>query len=381
MQSQPDRLAFANALRGIAALVVLVSHYVVMFDQIHGEYGGFAALPKNAFPAQVVWLNELIKPIHLGALGVALFFLVSGLVLPISVRSYARAPMGRAAFVTARVLRLVPTYAVGLAISFATWWWATKHNGVPFERGTLSIYLANVSLFRDWIGVPQVDGVVWTLEVEAKFYLLILLFWGAVASQRVWPTLVVAALAVAAAPLNAQFPMSWNPPANFAWALPFLAYMGIGVGFSYHYMGRLSSRGLIALCVALLGAFVGIYWYNKAQVEVPASYAFALAAFAALYGWRRSWDGGPVVRFFARISYPLYAVHAPIGYIALRYLIGNGWNAMLAFGVVTTVVTAIAWATHVFIEARSQEIGKRMAQAIQRAAAGRLAGRERRSAA
>jgi len=381
MQLQPDRLAFANALRGIAALVVLVSHYVVMFDQIHGQYGGFAALPGNSFPASVVWLNDLIKPVHLGALGVALFFLVSGLVLPISVRSYARAPMGRAAFVTARLLRLVPTYAAGLAISFGAWSWATTHNGVPFERGTLSIYLANVSLFRDWIGVAQVDGVVWTLEVEAKFYLLILLFWGAVASQRLWPTLVVAALAVASAPLHADFPMSWNPPANFAWALPFLAYMGIGVGFSYHYMGRLSSRSLGTLCAVLLGAFIGIKWYNKAPVEVPASYAFALAIFAALYTWRRSWDGGAVIRFFARISYPLYAVHAPIGYIALRYLIGSGWNAVLAFGVVTAAVTAIAWAMHVLIEARSQEIGKKLAQAIQRAAANRIEGRDQRSAA
>ena len=91
------RIDFANALRGIAALVVLVSHYVVMFDQIHGEYGGFAALPAQAYPALLGWLNDLIKPIHLGALGVALFFLVSGLVLPLSVRSYARAPAGRRA--------------------------------------------------------------------------------------------------------------------------------------------------------------------------------------------------------------------------------------------------------------------------------------------
>jgi len=381
MQPQPDRLAFANALRGIAALVVLISHYVVMFDQIHGQYGGFAALPRNAFPAPVVWLNELIKPIHLGALGVALFFLVSGLVLPLSVRSYARAPAGRSAFVVARLFRLLPTYAVGLAISFGAWAWATSHNGIPFERGTLAIYLSNISLFRDWIGVQQVDGVVWTLEVEAKFYLAILIFWGAVAAQRIWPALILGALAVAVAPLHAQFPLSWNPPANFVWTVPFLAYMCIGVGFSFHYMGRLSTRGLVVLAAVLLAVFVGVSRYNHVSAEVPASYAFALCVFAALYAWRRNWGGGAVVGFFARISYPLYAVHAPIGYVALRYLIGNGWNAVLAFGVVTAVVTAIAWAMHMLIEARSQEFGKKIAQAIQRATSNRVAGRERRSAA
>ena len=345
------RIDFANALRGIAALVVLVSHYVVMFEQIHGEYGGFAALPAGSYPELVLWLNDLIKPIHLGA------------------------PGGRSAFLVARLFRLLPTYAVGLAISFGAWSWATSHNGIPFDRGTLAVYLSNISLFRDWIGVQQVDGVVWTLEVEAKFYLAILIFWGAVAAQRIWPALVIAALAIAVAPLHAQFPLSWNPPANFVWTVPFLAYMCIGVGFSFHYMGRLSTRGLVILAAALLAVFVGVSRYNHVSAEVPASYAFALGVFAALYAWRRNWGGGAVVSFFARISYPLYAVHAPIGYVALRYLIGSGWNAMAAFGVVTGGVTLLAWLMHVLIEGPSQDIGKRLAGFIQRAAAARISAR------
>jgi len=46
--------------------------------------------------------------------------------------------------------------------------------------------ISNMTLFRDWMGQGQIDGVIWTLEIEAKFYLFILLVWTAIGKGKLY---------------------------------------------------------------------------------------------------------------------------------------------------------------------------------------------------
>ncbi|VVE84760.1 hypothetical protein PSP31121_04932 [Pandoraea sputorum] len=50
--------------------------------------------------------------------------------------------------------------------------------------------------FRDWAPVAPIDGVAWTLEVAAKFYLFIVVLWFAFACKRIWPVIVVVGIMV-----------------------------------------------------------------------------------------------------------------------------------------------------------------------------------------
>ena len=84
--SQQHKSQFADTLRGIAAGLVLLDHTL--------DLAGLSLTAK--FPL-----------LSLGQLGVALFFLVSGFVIPISLPKYS-VP----GFLVARVLRIYPTYAV-----------------------------------------------------------------------------------------------------------------------------------------------------------------------------------------------------------------------------------------------------------------------------
>jgi hypothetical protein len=45
-----ERIKFANALRGIAALIVVFCHYVPVFNAIRGGYKSFPLLPEPPFP-------------------------------------------------------------------------------------------------------------------------------------------------------------------------------------------------------------------------------------------------------------------------------------------------------------------------------------------
>src|SRR4029077_7376771 len=90
------------------------------------------------------------------------------------------------------VLRIWPTYAVGLTITAlmvigcAAWFGQPR----PFAWPT---YFLQLLFVQDMFGVISIDGIVWTLEIEVRFYILMAFMAGAVSLGRIWPLAVAAA--------------------------------------------------------------------------------------------------------------------------------------------------------------------------------------------
>lgn len=82
-----SKIEFANTLRGLAAVSVLVSHYYVIFWGDPSTVGSLINAPAAAvsMPTYLAWLHA-VPQFNWGAFGVALFFLVSGFVIPFSLR-------------------------------------------------------------------------------------------------------------------------------------------------------------------------------------------------------------------------------------------------------------------------------------------------------
>jgi peptidoglycan/LPS O-acetylase OafA/YrhL len=363
MENSNRRLEFANSLRGIACLSVLVWHYIFTFAAIHGEYDGFPALSTNAYPAALLRLNAPDTIAKFGPFGVALFFLISGLVIPISVDAFSTRSLPRVAFFVSRAFRIVPTYAVGAGISLLALRWGAAYGGHSYDP-VGALYWSNVSLFRDWTPLPPFDGVVWTLEVESKFYLFVLLAWMLLCRRSLAPMIVLAIAAIGASPYRAAYPVNSLGLGNFIWYLKYVEFMSIGIVFNYHYRGAITARALKQTAGGLFSAFVIACAVERAPIDVPVSYGLALMLFGWMYFRRIRWNGGKLCRFFAAISFPLYAVHAPIGYVALRVLMGNGWSGLGAFAIVTPCVTSLAWVMHISVERSSQTLGKWLAAKI-----------------
>lgn len=102
-------------------------------------------------------------PIHAwtysGYIGVQIFFVISGFVIAYSVSS-ASSPRS---YILNRVLRILPTLWICSTISFAI---LTASSIYPFE-------VAVPMLLRSWLLSPvgpHIDDVVWTLSIEAIFY-------------------------------------------------------------------------------------------------------------------------------------------------------------------------------------------------------------------
>lgn len=86
------KIVFANSLRGIAAMIVLISHYFDVFytrpaavhellyiSHISDSHAGMEFLYK---------IFNFCTSISYGHLGVAIFFLISGFVIPFSLDKY-----------------------------------------------------------------------------------------------------------------------------------------------------------------------------------------------------------------------------------------------------------------------------------------------------
>lgn len=356
------RIDFANSLRGIAAITVLFSHYVLMFRAMGGAYAGLPELGIPIYPAwfPYEWVGSVI---NFGAFGVALFFLISGLVIPNSVASFSRTSAPRIGFIINRFFRLVPTYACGLLFAFFALWFAGLQGGNQFAL-TAADYFWNISFFRDWTAVAPIGGVIWTLEVEAKFYLFILIFWAPLARGRTWPVAVAVLAMLAVAPLRAQIPDGWSPPVNFVWFFKYVAFMCIGILYNFHHRKLISLKALLAAAIVCLGAFVATMQFERQPGIVTASYVVAFALFNALYLFARGWSGGPVVRFLSDISYPLYAMHASFGYVGLWWMMHNGMQPIFALSLQTGLTILIAWAIHRLVEMPTHRLGKALAKGI-----------------
>ena len=164
-QSGPPstRLAELDALRGIAALAVVLFHYTVKAPEI---------LPR------VVTVDYGFP---IGNYGVQLFFAISGFVIFMTLER----TKNTADFAFARFTRLFPAYwAAILVTTLAVHLLGASELAQPGE-----VIATNFTMLQGFIYVPAVDGVYWSLTVELAFYLCMWALWRARALDKIEPIL------------------------------------------------------------------------------------------------------------------------------------------------------------------------------------------------
>ncbi|WP_416762246.1 acyltransferase family protein [Roseateles sp. So40a] len=321
--SQTPRLAQLDALRGIAALAVVLFHYTTRYDQLFGH----AQAPAVAFP-------------H-GWLGVNLFFMISGFVIFMTLERTAR-PMD---FVVSRFSRLYPAYWGAIVLTFAL----THAIGLPGKTVGWDVLAVNVTMVQGFFGVPHVDGVYWTLEVELLFYAWALLSFrlaGAAGLRHFLFACLALRLVYAAALAFWGVNLPWM---GQRWLLlPYICWFALGV--TIYRLSRpggaaSSSRWDVALAVAALGVMGVCDGWDLA--------ALAAVFYAVLYGaakGRWTWLEHPVLLWLGAISYTLYLLHENIGWAVLRRLESWGVEVHLAIALTMALAAALAHALTHFVE-------------------------------
>ena len=357
-----QKIGFANGLRGIAALSVIIGHYLGTFWKLTDAVAGLTGIVRAPVVPPVFVELVISSPVNLGAFGVALFFLISGFVIPLSFQTY-----GRLDFLVARFFRIYPTYWIGLSASLLVLVIGVGLQGVPFPHSAVEVLFGYLIGMRDIVFVKSVDGVVWTIEIELKFYLICALIapWLREGSLKVfW---VPCVLLVIACTLGVVLtPSATATRLYFALlSAPYLLFMFVGVAFNFLYRGKLQAPAVgLAVLGMMLMFGVAQHFNFLAYDAFLLSFAAAVVVFAAAMQFPNIIGSIPLIGFWADISYPLYVVHELTGYVLMEVLLARGFGSWLAIVIAFAAVTILAVGLHVTVETSSREMGRRMAMAI-----------------
>lgn len=359
----PGRLNSIDALRGLAALVVLAFHARGSFWV--GLRETWRAHGLSASPEAV--LGYLTAPMYFGGLGVTLFFVLSGYCIHRrGAQLLARNPgasLDLQEFALRRLWRIYPTYAAALALTFLLdRYVSVQHAGqtsVIYDGSVRGLLINLLSLQGFAAAVYGSNHPFWSLSVELHLYAVYpLLFlvrrkWGparALALTAFISLVYVILFRYFDGLAYLPYYSSRGPvflPFWFTWTIGFyLAEVEVGTACVPNGIGRLAAVGVIASSILALRG----------------EWDFAEFGFAVAMGWLVFWSmGRSGVEFWSRtsgkllawvgtFSFSLYATHAPC-LLALASILfptksTNLWPAAMA-GLLCLV---FAWVFFLVIE-------------------------------
>lgn len=282
------RLVELDALRGLAALGVVLCHYTSLCCA----------------------LEVIPFSFHHGSYGPHLFFMISGFVIFMTL-GRTRSASG---FVYSRFSRLFPVY--WLAVIFSTS--LILNAGIPGRYVTLTQFLGNLTMCQTWLGIADIEVSYWTLGVELKFYALMLCFFlfgrriGIEKVALLW-LLAIAAFRVADAAVG--LPHFAGTPLILDYAHLFVA--GIMFYQLRHVGPTVFRHTLIAAALPMQFLAAGME-----STLVVAGFTVVFHLFNA--GRLKRLASRPLV-YLGGISYSLYLTHGLLGHAVIYWL--YSWTA------------------------------------------------------
>lgn len=320
-------LISVQALRALAAWAVVCHHFMQIFFDFEARG-----------PIGQLFIDK-------GAVGVDIFFVISGLVIFLSTEGKALPP---ARFLLYRLFRIVPAYwlytvLMALLVVFARP--LLPDQTVDWSHLLLSLLFIPTENPGGY-GIYPTLNVGWTLNYEMLFY--VLFAWALLFRLQV-RLLVVAALLFAVC-------QAWT---GFGWISEFyrsdIVYeflLGISIGMFYR-------RGWIgpALWLPLLGigaALLAIYHLPPEPRLLNWGVPSAVLVMASL-ALERHVERNRLLKLLGDCSYSVYLMHVLVlsagGYLARRY----GINPYLMFVVCALAIAIGSWLSYEWVEKRSYQ--------------------------
>ena len=352
-----DKIIFANQLRGLCVLSVMLVHYTTVVHYMRANVAWVIAAPPLNTPISPVALWVYPPWLDLGKFGVGAFFLISGFVIPFSLKR-----SGVGTFLMARFLRIYPTFWLALLVEAAIIA-ASGHYWHRMPAYGWRDYLVNGLLIETPLNRPTVDWVSWTLSVEIKFYLVAAILRTTILHGRILPLLGLAASALGINVLQGRG-LIHLPPILVS-EFMYLGYILIGTLFHFHYLKSLSTGRLVTGVVVLTVLFFASFALGPSALDArsphTASFAIAIVVFSAGYAMRRHFGPNRILDGLAAISYPLYLIHATFGFTVISFLI-MAWHLpyWLAAFLSAGLAFAVAIGLHRAIERPTTRLGHRL---------------------
>lgn len=336
-----NKFLFAHYLRGGAALCVLFSHYTASFFISNDFISSLLHIPKAqnlSFPKIILDFIPVEFPGFLSILGVAIFFLISGFLIPISIEKYTVTT-----FLKKRFFRLYPTYFIVCIVNlffvflgFCIFPYSGESYFYALDK-ILNIFSMGLSQYvKDTISM---DPVAWTLAIEVLFYLSTLFFFKIsfifkrkkeislsdvlllsfiLSVLVVWLSYHVDKVSIFLKVINVGFLIK---------AIYLTTFMLVGTTFSIYARGRIDSKRLVTAVILQFYMFIYITMhlagsaYYISTVTTFSWFGLAIIVFAFLYSINDKIPHNKSLKLLGDVSYPLYLCHSYAGYFIIGTLI------------------------------------------------------------
>jgi peptidoglycan/LPS O-acetylase OafA/YrhL len=324
------KIAFLEAVRGLAAMIVVVQHIAA------AQYPAFEHFSRTY--------------LDLGRVGVVAFFVVSGYVITLSLEHQAPRT-----FLIRRFFRLFPLYWLVLLAFLVAGWLVPETSTVEL---TAVILGTNVLMVQGITPIATIIPVAWTLGIELVFYAQA--FVASLARrvvQSVWLGFMwlglYAVAQVVGLVLDRDVPSS-----------PFMLLFTASLGHALYLRDQYKTRhwvGLLAAGSVVVPLFA--YLRDGVDPEWPAlvysvSFFGGLVLFGAFYLLAHR----PVSRtliWLGGISYGLYLVH-PLVYRLINAT--TTVTPLLSIAASVLITIAVAWVLHRYVELPFVALGRRLSK-------------------
>ena len=322
MAEAKNRLQALDALRGIAALGVVLFHYLPYYNELYGH---------SFTPPEIL---------EFGRYGVHLFFMLSGFVIFMTLERTDK-PVW---FGLARAFRLLPALWVGIILTF----FAVHALGPDDRSVSLGTALLNFTLLHSYLDHAHVDGAYWSLVIEVTFYAwMALLFYSLKSWQQLrWIFLAWVIISYAAVIIQAK---NMSPAFAFiTYDLLFARYAPLFISgillYRWHKTGSLAVSEII---------FLG-FSVSHALIAYPAPFnLFVIGCYGvfilAISGYL-DFIVNKTTLWLGSLSYSLYLVHQNIGYGIINHGYAAGLSGEIAVSIAIGVSLTLAMIIHYYIE-------------------------------
>ncbi len=334
--SAGKRLDQIHGLRGIAAMLVVVQHSLEM-THLHGS---------SLF-------DPVLTRINLGRLGVTLFFLISGLVVPFSFRG--EQPLK--AFAISRFFRLYPAYWASIVLFLILGAWHS--HTVPTDT-----IVANLTMLQNFLGYRGIGNAYWTLALELMFYsaCMMLCLAGMLRSVVVLATIAGMFL------IGSVFPFTPHDGGSVS-VIPFyISLFFIGMMLKLAFVDKVDGARNWALLLVCAGTVTGMIQGggfspipdNKALFLEQVPYAAAMTLTIPLFvvTLLLKPKPGKILMYLGTISYSAYLFQQPV-LDELALIVGPGQAPIAYVLAVFAITVALASLVYRWVEQPMINLGKR----------------------
>lgn len=313
-------------LRGIAAFLVMMFHSVG---------GDTLYLAKD---------NIVRRVFDNGWMGVEIFFIISGFIIPYSMYKNNYHIRDIKVFFFKRVVRIEPPYIISIALVLFLNWsntWTAWYQGPAFHIDWWNV-LGHIGYINAFTGQPWLNAPYWTLAIEFEYYLLLACLFPLLMSGNKALRWLLLLLFI----IPPFFPLS---DAHIPYQLP---YFTLGILLFLFTTGTIDAKEFFIFTLATFAVLV-LKRYNPILLSLCVLTIICIRYIKRVPGY---------LLFLGTISYSLYLTHAFTIPRAMG-LLGRFTPGMpMAFRIFTAICLGVflAWLFYYLFERPFQAVSKRI---------------------